>query len=67
MPKMDGLELIEYSSKNIKREIDFILLSGFSEFEYARKAMKYNVQDYILKPIQRDELINSLVKIQQSI
>ncbi|WP_195429525.1 response regulator [Clostridium sp. D46t1_190503_E9] len=65
MPKMDGLELIEYVSKNIKREINFIVLSGFCEFEYARKAIKYNVEDYILKPIQRDELINSLGKIRE--
>lgn len=65
MPQMDGLDLIEYASKNISRKINFIVLSGFSEFEYARKAMRYNVKDYILKPIQREELINSLVKIQE--
>ncbi|MDV4151038.1 response regulator [Clostridium sp. AL.422] len=65
MPKMDGLELIESIIKITNREINFIVLSGFSEFEYARKAIKYNVQDYILKPIQREELITSLLKIQQ--
>ncbi len=65
MPQMDGLELIEYVYKNISKKINFIVLSGFSEFEYARKAMKYNVRDYLLKPIQREELINSLVKIQE--
>ena len=65
MPKMDGLELIEYIIENMDREINFIVLSGFSEFEYARKAIKYNVHDYILKPIQREELINSLIKMQQ--
>ncbi|MBE6054393.1 MAG: response regulator [Clostridium sartagoforme] len=65
MPKVDGLELIEYVLKNISKDITFIVLSGFCEFEYARKAIKYNVQDYLLKPIQRDELIDSLAKVQQ--
>ncbi len=65
MPEMDGLELIEYVYKSIKRKVNFIVLSGYCEFEYARKAIRYNVQDYILKPIQREELINSLGKIQE--
>lgn len=65
MPHMDGLDLIEYVYKNINRKISFIVLSGFCEFEYARRAIKYNVKDYLLKPIQREELINSLYKIQQ--
>lgn len=65
MPEMDGLELIKYVSENIKRKINYIVLSGYCEFEYARKAIKYNVQDYILKPIQREELISSLGKIQE--
>ncbi len=65
MPEMDGLELIEYVSKNIKRKINYIVLSGYCEFEYARQAIRYNVEDYILKPIQREELINSLGKIQE--
>ena len=65
MPKMNGLELIEYVTKNISTNIDFIVLSGFSDFEYAKAAIKYNVRDYILKPIQKDELISSLKKIRK--
>ena len=65
MPQMDGLDLIEYVYKNMNRKINFIVISGFCEFEYARKAIKYNVKDYLLKPIQREELINSLFKIQE--
>lgn len=63
MPKMNGLELIEYANKNINNNIDFIVLSGFSDFNYAKKAIKYNVRDYILKPIQKDELLLSIERI----
>lgn len=60
MPGMDGLELIEYTRKNISQGIPFIILSGFYEFEYAKKAIKYDVADYVLKPVQRDELVRVL-------
>lgn len=60
MPKMDGLELIEYTRKHISKNIRFIILSGFYEFEYAKKAIKYDVADYVLKPVQKDELIKVL-------
>lgn len=60
MPGMDGLELIEYTRKHISEKIPFIILSGFYEFEYAKKAIKYDVADYVLKPVQREELINVL-------
>ena len=60
MPQMDGLELIEYTREHISREIRFIILSGFYEFEYAKKAIRYDVADYILKPVQREELIRVL-------
>lgn len=65
MPEMNGIELIEYVRKNILDEIKFIVLSGYYEFEYAKKAIKYNVTDYILKPIQKDELIKVLVALKE--
>ena len=49
MPKMDGLELIERTIKMYPR-IQAIILSGFDEFEYARKAIKLGVKEYLLKP-----------------
>lgn len=60
MPQMDGLELIEHTQKYISKNIRFILLSGYYEFEYAKKAIKYDVADYVLKPVQKDELIKVL-------
>ena len=66
MPGISGLELI----KEIKqRDIDcrFIVISGYSQFEYARSALKYRVEDYLLKPIDPEELNDILAKTKASI
>ncbi|MBP1754799.1 MAG: hypothetical protein H6Q59_1197, partial [Firmicutes bacterium] len=60
MPNMSGLELIESTWEKVSKHTKFIILSGFYEFEYARKAIKYGVVDYVLKPVQKDELIRAL-------
>ena len=60
MPQMNGLELIEYTREHISKDIRFIILSGFYEFEYAKKAIRYDVADYVLKPVQKEELTRVL-------
>ncbi len=62
MPILNGLQLIERSIKS-NSEITFILLSGYSEFEYAKQAMRYGVRHYILKPTDKQELIDALISI----
>ncbi len=64
MPILSGLELIERSMKSDSK-ITFILLSGYSEFEYAKQAMQYGVRHYLLKPTDKQELINTLKTIYQ--
>jgi len=64
MPYLDGLELAK-ELKLRKPELQFIIMSGFNEFEYARTAMRYHVLDYLLKPIDTDELFRILDHIQQ--
>lgn len=62
MPKMDGLELIKelkIKGSNAK----FIVISAYSEFEYALNAIKLQVYDYILKPISDKELIETIKKV----
>src|SRR5690606_35603041 len=44
-------------------EVKKIIISGFSEFEYARQALKMNVIDYLLKPLKKQELENLLSKL----
>lgn len=60
MPNMNGLDLIEHTWEKISKHTRFIILSGFYEFEYARIAIKFGVVDYVLKPVQREELIRAL-------
>jgi len=55
MPIMDGLELLSNVRKNNVRT-RCIILSGYDEFEYARKAIQLDVENYILKPINEEEL-----------
>lgn len=57
MPGLTGLQLSEYI-QSISLETKIILLTGYSEFEYAKKAVRYHVFDYLLKPIKPNELIN---------
>jgi two-component system response regulator YesN len=62
MPIMDGLELV----KNIffaYPGIKVIIISGYNEFEYARKAIQYDVEDYLVKPVTTEELSTALTKI----
>lgn len=67
MPIYDGLELIELAKKKKGRRTKYVILSGYNDFEYVRKALNQNVSDYILKPIQKDELINTLKKVKEEI
>ena len=60
MDGMSGLELLALVSKRYP-EIRVVLLSGYTEFEYARLAIKNGAEDYLLKPVEEQELI-SLVK-----
>ena len=55
MPKMNGLDLISLLNEN-NISCKYIILTGYDEFEYAQKAIKLNVFDYILKPINYENL-----------
>ena len=66
MPVITGLELI-MKIKEINKRAKFIVLSGYDEFSYARTAMKYGVENYILKPINEEELEAALIDINKKI
>lgn len=55
MPFMDGLTMLK-NLKNIIPDIKSVILSGYDEFEYAKEAIKLEAEEYILKPIDSDEL-----------
>ena len=59
MPHMDGLTLLEKARKDYP-EIHCILLTAYGEFEYARKAISLGIDNYLLKPINMDELTTTI-------
>ncbi len=62
MPFMDGLEL----SAQIKKEmpnIKIVIFSGYDDFKYAKKAMSIGITHYLLKPVSKEDLVNTLKKI----
>ena len=62
MPIMNGIEMTaELSEKKLKCKV--IMVTGYGEFEYVRKAMKMGVQDYILKPVDIQELKDCLERV----
>lgn len=66
MPGFDGISLIK-KVREIDRDIKFIMISGHKRFEYAKSVMKYNVEDYLLKPIDKQELEEILSKIKKEL
>ena len=56
MPRIDGLEL----SRRIRETypaVHIVIVTGYREFEYAREAIHIGVEEFLLKPIQSDELL----------
>lgn len=58
LPIMSGLEVLERSAEEY--EYSAIVITGFSEFDYARRAMRCGVSDFLLKPLDFDELYTAL-------
>lgn len=64
MPGYDGLEMIR-RAKELCPELNFIIISGYRDFDYAQSAIKYGVSDYLLKPVNRKEFAATLEKVQR--
>lgn len=66
MPGIDGLQMIEeLRTRSMKSKV--ILLTGYSEFLYAKKALELGASSYLLKPIDEDELIKSITLVSAEI
>lgn len=66
MPGYSGLELIE-KVKAQEENLEIIIISGYAHFSYAQTAIKFGVGDYLLKPINKDELTGTLQKLGERI
>lgn len=62
MPFMNGLELSELVRKEMP-ETKIIILSGYSEFDYAKQAITLGVTDYLLKPITSEKLMEVVKRV----
>ena len=62
MPGMSGIDLIRQAKKE-EFEGEFIILTGYSEFEFAKSAVSLGVRAYLLKPIEEDELLQNIIAI----
>ena len=60
MPGLSGLELIE-KIQQIDRDIEFIILSGYREFDFAQQAIKLGVRRYLLKPASEEHILESVL------
>lgn len=62
MPGMDGLQLIKEAKKQ-NAALKCIIISGYKDFQYAQQGIRYGVRDYLLKPIDQDDLTRTLKKL----
>ena len=62
MPGMDGLCLIEEAKKQ-NESLKCIIISGYKDFQYAQQGMRFGVRDYLLKPINQEDLTRTLKKL----
>lgn len=61
MPELDGLEVIRRASEQ-NLPTRFLILSGYEEFAYAQKAIRYGVKSYFLKPLDTEEFRAALLQ-----
>lgn len=61
MPFMDGLQMVE-AIKEIDPDVKVIFLTGYDEFNYAKKALGLKAMDYILKSADNDEILAAVIK-----
>ncbi|MCR5803689.1 MAG: response regulator [Clostridia bacterium] len=63
MPNMTGIELLDAITKENISDAKFVILTGYDDFSYMQKAIRNNCFDYILKPVNKEELITLLRKV----
>lgn len=66
MPGISGLELI-HSAREGGFSGHFIILTGYSEFEFAKSAISLGVEEYLLKPVDEDELLRCVRKVREAL
>lgn len=65
MPLLSGVDLLERIRTSQISQAYFVFLSGYRDFEYAKKAIQYGSMDYILKPVVKSELLQILSNVKK--
>lgn len=66
LPGISGLDLVRMLRED-KNPIAVIILTGYRHFDYAQKAIRYKVHDFLLKPIRYEELTAAVIRIRDSV
>ncbi|XID91459.1 response regulator [Paenibacillaceae bacterium WGS1546] len=66
MPDMDGLALMA-QTKEERIKVDFLIISGYSDFAYAQKAIGLGAKGYLLKPVKREDLQAAVEHVAQEV
>ncbi|MDQ0115481.1 response regulator transcription factor [Paenibacillus harenae] len=66
MPVLDGLDLIQAAEKE-KLDTEFVIISGHNDFHYAQQAVRFGVLDYVLKPVDEDDIVDALGKLRDKL
>ncbi|GKX27959.1 DNA-binding response regulator [Vallitalea longa] len=66
MPKINGIELAKYIYEK-EPSIEVIILTGYADFEYSKKAIQYDIVDFVLKPTTFDNISRAVNKAKNKI
>lgn len=66
MPRMSGLDVIK-KIREYDKKTKIIFLSGYQEFDYVRTAIRYDAQEYLLKPVGKEELEQAVLRAEQAL
>ncbi len=64
MPIMDGISLIA-SVRSYDMKTEFVITSGYADFEFARQSIALDVADYLIKPVTREDVIRVLERVER--
>lgn len=63
MPRMNGIELLGRLRQEKSTNAYVVILSGYSDFKYAQAAIRYEAMEYMLKPVQKEQLLSLVRKV----
>ncbi|MCL6602752.1 MAG: response regulator [Paenibacillus sp.] len=64
MPGRNGIEMAKLILERLP-EVRIVVLTGYDDFEYAREALRFGAVDYVLKPVEEEEMLGTMLKVVQ--